>query len=91
MLVPINVKSLPGIKRDGTKFEGGYYVDGQWVRFQRGLPRKIGGYSQISKYLNGIVRQLHTQALDNFIYMHMGYSDGVQRLTIDTLGHQRAD
>ena len=37
----VQIKSLPGIKRDGTKFEGDQYVDGQWVRFQRGLPRKI--------------------------------------------------
>jgi hypothetical protein len=43
-LQPMVLKSLPGIKRDGTKFEGEYYVDGQWVRWQRGLPRKIGGY-----------------------------------------------
>jgi hypothetical protein len=90
MIIPVNVKSLPGIKRDGTKFEGGYYVDGQWVRFQRGLPRKIGGYSRISRYLNGIVRQLHTQALNNFVYTHMGYSDGIQRLTIDSIGNTSA-
>ena len=29
-LQPMVLKSLPGIKRDGTKFEGEYYVDGQW-------------------------------------------------------------
>ena len=51
MLVPVNVKSDPGIKRDGTKFEGNFYVDGQWVRFQRGLPRKIGGYRQITNFV----------------------------------------
>ena len=34
------LRSDPGIKRDGTKLEGNNYVDGQWVRFQRGLPRK---------------------------------------------------
>ena len=34
----VQLKSIPGIKRDGTKFEGDVYVDGQWVRFQRGLP-----------------------------------------------------
>ena len=90
MLVPVNVKSLPGIKRDGTKFEGGYYVDGQWVRFQRGLPRKIGGYRQINNYLNGIVRQFHTQALNNFVYTHVGHENGIQRLTIDTLGNTSA-
>lgn len=86
----IQVKSLPGIKRDGTRFEGGNYVDGQWVRFQRGLPRKIGGYRQISNYADGVVRQFHTQALNNFIYTHMGYGEGLQRMTIDTIGNTSA-
>ena len=45
------LKSTPGIKRDGTKFEGDSYTDGQWVRFQRGLPRKMGGYKTTQKFL----------------------------------------
>jgi hypothetical protein len=90
MLVPVNLQSKAGIKRDGTKFEGDYYVDGQWVRFQRGLPRKIGGYKQISSYVNGIVRQFHTQGLDNFAYTHVGHEKGVQRFTIDVDGNTSA-
>lgn len=90
MLQPVNVKSKPGIKRDGTKFEGDYYVDGQWVRFQRGLPRKIGGYRQISNYMTGIVRQLHTQALNNFVYTHAGHQNGIQQFTIDSSGNASA-
>ena len=39
----VQIRSLPGIKRDGTRFDGEFYPDGQWVRFQRGLPRKMGG------------------------------------------------
>ena len=87
MLIPINVRSDPGIKRDGTKFEGNAYVDGQWVRFQRGLPRKIGGYRQITNYVEGIVNQFHLQSLNNFIYTHMGYGEGLQRMTIDGAGN----
>lgn len=86
----LTLKSQPGIKRDGTRFEGDFYIDGQWVRFQRGLPRKIGGYRQISNYSTGIIRQFYTQALNNFIYTHIGHSEGVQRLTIDTLGNTSA-
>ena len=89
-LTPVNIQSKPGIKRDGTKFEGANYVDGQWVRFQRGLPRKIGGYRQISNFVSGIVRQFYTQALNNFVYMHMGYGAGIQSMTIDTLGNTSA-
>jgi len=90
MLTPVNVQSKPGIKRDCTKFEGENYVDGQWCRFQRGLPRKIGGYRQISNFALGIVRQFHTQALNNFVYTHMGYGEGLQTMTIDTLGNASA-
>jgi hypothetical protein len=86
----VQIRSQPGIKRDGTRFEGDNYVDGQWVRFQRGLPRKIGGYRQISRFINGIVRQFHTQALDNFVYTHVGHSEGVQQFTIDSLGNTSA-
>lgn len=41
---PFIIRSKPGIKRDGTQFDGDYYTDAEWCRFQRGLPRKIGGY-----------------------------------------------
>ena len=87
---PVQLKSLPGIKRDGTKFEGNNYVDGQWVRFQRGLPRKMGGYRQISNYANGIVRQFYTQALNNFVYTHIGHNNGIQKFTIDYDGNTSA-
>ena len=50
------LKSNPGIKRDGTKYEGDFYVDGQWMRFQRGLPRKMGGYRSNNKDLTEISR-----------------------------------
>jgi hypothetical protein len=55
-ITPLILRSNPGIKRDGTRFEGDFYTDGQWVRFQRGLPRKIGGYRSVSKYLPEVSR-----------------------------------
>ena len=80
-IVPI--RSQPGIKRDGTKFEGDNYVDGQWVRFQRGLPRKMGGYRSINKYLNGVVRALHEYTLDQITYVHAGSANLLERFFID--------
>lgn len=79
----IQIKSLPGIKRDGTKFEGDQYVDGRWVRFQRGLPRKIGGYRSINKYLQSNVRTLHEYTQDNLTYIHGGSSNRIERFYID--------
>ena len=42
------ITNQAGIKRDGTRFSGNYYIDGSWCRFQRGLPRKMGGYFQVN-------------------------------------------
>ena len=79
----VQIRSAPGIKRDGTKFEGDQYVDGQWVRFQRGLPRKIGGYRSINKFLRGLPRALHEYTQDLLTYDHAGSADRVERFFID--------
>jgi hypothetical protein len=79
----IQIRSLPGIKRDGTKFEGDQYVDGQWVRFQRDLPRKVGGYRSINKYLRGIPRTLNEYTQDLLTYVHAGSANLVERFYID--------
>jgi len=79
----VQIMSKPGIKRDGTKFEGDQYVDGQWVRFQRGLPRKIGGYRSINKFLRGLPRALHEYTQDLLTYVHAGSADRLERFFID--------
>lgn len=79
----IVLKSNPGIKRDGTIFEGDFYVDGQWVRFQRGLPRKIRGYRAISAFLTEVSRGFHTYTEGNYVYCHSGSQNYLQRFTLD--------
>jgi hypothetical protein len=79
----IQVRSLPGIKRDGTMLEGDHYVDGQWVRFQRGLPRKIGGYRSINKYLRGKSTALAEYTQNSLTYIHSGSANHVERFYID--------
>ena len=83
----IVLKSNPGIKRDGTKFEGDFYVDGQWVRWQRGLPRKIGGYRSTQKFLQEISRGFTTFTQQNFVYCHSGGATTLERFTIDSTGN----
>lgn len=49
--MPANLYPLvykPGIKRDGTTFQADYCTNGQWIRFQRGNVRKIGGMKAIN-------------------------------------------
>lgn len=89
-ITPISIGSKPGIQRDGTQFNCPYYTDGQWVRFQGGKPRKIGGYRNINGFITGIVRFIHTQAKNGLVYTHAGHSLGVQRFTIDDSGNTSA-
>lgn len=79
----VKIRSAPGIKRDGTRLDGDNYVDGKWVRFQRGLPRKMGGYRSISKYLRGVVRSLHEYTQDLVTYIHAGSATNLERFFID--------
>jgi len=77
------IKATPGVKRDGTRFDGDFYTDGQWMRFQRGLPRKIGGYRSISKYLTEISRGFTNFVQQGLVYCHSGSASLLERFTID--------
>lgn len=57
MVFPVN--SQPGIQRDGTLQDSSRYADGEWVRFQRGRPKKMGGYREIINSVNGPVYGIH--------------------------------
>lgn len=74
---PVLIASQPGIKRDGTKFEGSNYVDGRWCRFQRGKPKKIGGYQQVTDTVPEIARGMHSFSSDDIQYLHLGHPNTV--------------
>ena len=86
METTIVLKSDPGIKRDGTKYDGNNYTDGQWVRWQRGLPRKIGGYYVAQKYLSEISRGFSTFAQHQYVYCHSGSKSLLERFTLTEAG-----
>jgi len=73
----------PGIQRDGTQFAADTYVDGEWVRFQRGLPRKMGGYSGIFLNASGVSRGMTMTSTDGFNYVISGYSAGLEQWVTD--------
>jgi len=81
------LKSQPGIKRDGTKFEGDNYTDGQWVRWQRGLPRKIGGYRSVQRFLTELSRGFTTFTQQRFNYCHSGSQNLLERFTLHGSGN----
>lgn len=66
----ILINSQPGIKRDGTTLDGDNYNDGQWVRFQRGRPKKMKGYRRTTNQFTGPVREMivWTRGLLNSIH-----------------------
>jgi len=76
----------PGVQRDGTIFDKQFYNSGRWVRFQRGRPRKIGGYREIVNDLAGPSRGIYLNPQQNFNNVFSGYSDGLQLLPINNSG-----
>ncbi len=78
--------SKPGVKRDGTELDNDFYQVAQWVRFQRGKPRKMGGYKSMSPVLTGPIRNLYvdSRALNNTAHAFSPW--GVQQLTFDNFG-----
>jgi hypothetical protein len=80
-VISLNIK--PGIQRDGTQFDAPVYVDGKWVRFQRGRPRKIGGYRGIFQNASGISRGMIMSSEDGLNYVYSGWSGGLQEWVTD--------
>lgn len=76
----------PGIQRDGTVFDKDFYNSGRWVRFQRGRPRKIGGYRQITAGLSGPSRGIYVNPQQSFNNVFSGHSQGLQVVPISNSG-----
>lgn len=79
-MTPLVIRSKPGVKRDGTRFEGEHYTDAQWCRFVAGLPRKMGGYRSLTN-VEEIVRGITSYKRDSLLYVHVGSASKLQRFT----------
>jgi hypothetical protein len=71
----------PGIKRDGTVFESRECTDGLWNRFQRGTPRKIGGYSRMFLDKYGIARGIIANAYNGQNFIFTGTEETIDAFT----------
>jgi hypothetical protein len=80
------IDTLPGIQRDGTIFDMTFYTDGKWVRFQRGRPRKIGGYRAITQDALGPSRGIYVNSADGNNQVFNGYNNGLEVININNLG-----
>ena len=81
-----SLDTKPGVQRDGTVFDKEFYNDGRWVRFQRGRPRKMLGYRQITDAMAGPSRGLYVNPQNNLNYVFNGYAGGLQVLPITNSG-----
>ena len=71
----------PGVKRDGTVFESRECTDGLWNRFQRGTPRKMGGYSRMFLDKYGIARGIIANAYNGQNFIFTGTEDTIDAFT----------
>lgn len=85
-IVPI--RSQPGVQRDGTDFDKRSYADALWCRWQRGLPRKIGGYRQVVPDMAEIVYGMHSFFKNQTNFMHLGSENEVVQRRLDNSGVQ---
>lgn len=84
-----NIFSLgtqPGVQRDGTNFDKRRYSNGVWTRFQRGRPRKMGGYVLMSDQTLGPVRNVRVDARSTENNAHLFSPWGIDRLSFDGSG-----
>lgn len=83
-LYPILAKS--GVKRDGTSFESEYYSDALWCRFQRGRPRKIGGYNLITNTFSAKIYGSYADSRNGYNYIFGGSASMLEAIVVDNTG-----
>lgn len=68
------IMSRPGYGRDGTALDSPSFIDGQWTRFQKGRPKKIGGYKEVASNMDRIARgaYVHSQGGLEYLYGFAG-------------------
>ena len=83
---PFIIRAKPGVQRDGTTVDADGFTDGQWVRFQRGRPQKMGGWRLLNGELTGPVRAQQVSAKNGLNYNHLFSPSTIERLTFNAGG-----
>lgn len=79
MSQPFLISAKAGVQRDGTLLASEFYSEAVWCRFQRGQPRKMGGYRAMSRLALGPVRSLMVDSRNGINSAHYFSEWGVQR------------
>ncbi len=77
------VTSKSGIQRDGTTLDSTNFTDGQWVRFYRGRPRKMGGFRAVVEDLAYPPRGTFVFSKNNTNNIYLFNSKGVSLVQAD--------
>jgi hypothetical protein len=77
----------PGIQRDGTQFNSTSCIDGEWVRFYNGKPRKMGGYKLIDPGTTEIIREIFTIDKQGSVDVYYGRSGSLMLSSFDLQGN----
>lgn len=80
------VISLPGIKRDGTQLDGDGYTGGQWTRFMRGRPKKMGGYQEVTAPVPGPIRAVQVWSRSQLNAIISASQFGITQANVDENG-----
>lgn len=75
--------SAPGVERDGTRLFRTQHNDAMWCRWYQGRPRKMLGFREQIRNMEGITRAIDIFAYNGLSYVHLGSGDGIYRYTID--------
>jgi hypothetical protein len=77
------IENPPGIQRDGTSLDAKLFSDGQWVRFQRGRPKKMGGYQRITRKVNGPVYGTHVWNRQGTNLVTLFSGSGIEQIQVN--------
>lgn len=77
----------PGVKRDGTIFEGDYNTDSKWCRWYRGKAKKMGGYLLADQQYSGIIRgETQSFPINGYNWIYGGSSGALEVVLLDSNG-----
>ena len=80
------IVSLPGIRRDGTQLDGDFFTDGQWTRFYRGRPKKMGGYQEVTTPVPGPIRAVQVWSRNQLNAIISASQFGITQSNVDENG-----
>ena len=81
------INAQAGIRRDGTPLDDDYYTDGEWVRFYRGKPKKMGGWRLTTSQMNGPSRGLFVYPRQTQYDAYNFHPRGLEVVALDANGN----